>query len=114
MWGQDGDMGLISAQVEPDEEVKQAQQETEVEHSKAPGETGSDCPSTGMVLQGGDWAGDREKQVPELDMVDWTQQDGDPWEQLKKRGKEPSVPVLSRKAGLRMKFGSKREEEVAT
>lgn len=27
---------------------------TEVEHSKAPGEAGSDCPSTGTVLQRGD------------------------------------------------------------
>lgn len=43
-------MGLISAQVEPDEEVKQAQQATEVEHSEAPGEIGYHCPSTDTRL----------------------------------------------------------------
>lgn len=36
MEGQDGDMDLISAQVEPAKDMKQAWQETEVECSKAP------------------------------------------------------------------------------
>lgn len=43
---------------------------TEVKRSKAPGEAGSDSPSTGTVFQGGDGAGDEKKQVPEVDVLD--------------------------------------------